>query len=271
MGALDRFKVGAILFLSVVMALASLRRPRGAATAQTNAGPGTSRDSLTTDAEHALSPTRGTLRIPGLYHPVEVFRDSWGVPHIYAKSQHDLFFAQGFVTAQDRLFQMELWKRVGQGRLAEALGPKYLQRDINARLLAYRGPMDVEYTSYAPDGEEILEAFTQGINAEIAERTAPGGPGLPLEFKLAGFAPEPWKPEDVLTRMAGFSMTNNSLSELQNAKLISLMGREKPLRCLIWSRRSLLTRRRVWISPACLRNCSAPCGVAIAPCRSPRT
>jgi len=214
MGALDRFKVGAILSLSVVVA-ASLHTPRGTAAAQTNAGPGTSRDSLKTDAERALSPTRGTLKAPGLHHPVEVFRDSWGVPHIYAKSQHDVFFAQGFVTAQDRLFQMELWKRVGQGRLAEVLGPKYLQRDINARLLAYRGPMDVEYKSYAPDAEEILEAFTQGINAEIAERTAPGGPGLPLEFRLAGFAPEPWKPEDVLTRMAGFSMTNNSLSELR--------------------------------------------------------
>ncbi|HSB74001.1 MAG TPA: penicillin acylase family protein, partial [Terriglobales bacterium] len=145
-------------------------------------------------------------------------------PHIYAQSQHDLFFAQGFVTAQDRLFQMELWKRVGQGRLAEVLGPEYLQRDINARRLAYRGSMADEYASYAPDARQILEAFTQGINAEIARRLAPGGPGLPLEFQMAGFKPEPWKPEDCLTRMAGFPMTRNSVTELLHAKLVSLIG-----------------------------------------------
>jgi len=107
-------------------------------------------------AQSALSTISGTLKIAGLQHPVKVLRDRWGVPHIYAQNQHDLFFAQGFVTAQDRLFQMEFWKRVGQGRLAEVLGPNYLQRDINARLLAYRGSMADEYASYAPDAREIL-------------------------------------------------------------------------------------------------------------------
>ena len=68
-----------------------------------------------------------------------VLRNSWGVAHIYAQNQHDLFFAQGFVAAQDRLFQMELWKRSGQGRLAENSGPSALQRDANARLLSYLG------------------------------------------------------------------------------------------------------------------------------------
>jgi len=178
-------------------------------------------------AQSALSTTSGTLKIAGLQHPVKVLRDRWGVPHIYAQNQHDLFFAQGFVTAQDRLFQMELWKRVGQGRLAEVLGPNYLQRDINARLLAYRGSMADEYASYAPDAREILEAFTQGINAEIARRLTPGGPGLPLEFQLAGFKPEPWKPEDCLTRMAGFPMTRNSVAELLHAKLVTLIGAKK--------------------------------------------
>ncbi|MGH9354577.1 MAG: penicillin acylase family protein, partial [Terriglobia bacterium] len=105
--------------------------------------------------------------------------------------------------------------------------PKYLQRDIDARLLAYRGSMAAEYASYAPDAKLILDAFTQGINAYIAKRTAPGGPGLPLAFRLAGFAPEPWKPEDVLTRMAGFPMTNNSLAELLHAELVNLVGAKK--------------------------------------------
>ncbi|MGZ4839973.1 MAG: penicillin acylase family protein, partial [Terriglobales bacterium] len=79
---------------------------------------------------------------------------------MYAQNQHDLFFAQGFVAAQDRLFQMELWKRSGQGRLAEVLGPSALQRDINARLPSYHGDMQAEYESYSPDTQQILESFT---------------------------------------------------------------------------------------------------------------
>lgn len=147
--------------------------------------------------------------------------------HILAKNQHDLFFAQGFVVAQDRLFQMELWKRAGQGRLAEVLGPSALQRDINARLLRYRGDMKAEYASYSPDTEAILRAFTDGINAEIRSLTAKGGPGLPIEFQLAGFEPEPWKPEDCLNRMAAFSMTGNAFSELRDAELVAKFGVEK--------------------------------------------
>jgi penicillin amidase len=185
------------------------------------------KQSLEQRAHSALSLTNGTLKLPGLEHPVTVLRDPWGVPHIYAQNQHDLFFAQGFVAAQDRLFQMELWKRVGQGRLAEIFGPAYLERDINARRLAYRGSMSDEYASYSADAKQILEAFTQGINAEIALRTAPGGPGLPLEFQLAGFAPEPWKPEDCLSRMAGFPMTRNAVTELLHAKLVTLLGAKK--------------------------------------------
>ena len=115
-------------------------------------------------AQAALSTVRGTIKLAGLRQSVTVLRDRWGVPHIYAGNQHDLFFAQGFVAAQDRLFQMELWKRSGQGRLAEVLGPSTLLRDINARLLMYRGDMEAEYKSYSPDTKEILESFTAGIN-----------------------------------------------------------------------------------------------------------
>jgi penicillin amidase len=182
---------------------------------------------LKEQAEAALSITNGTIKLAGLEQPVKVLRDPWGVAHIYAQNQHDLFFAQGFVTAQDRLFQMELWKRVGQGRLAEVLGPGYLARDINARLLSYRGSMDVEYASYAADAKQILEAFAQGINAYIATRTMPGGQGLPLEFRLANFKPELWKPEDCLMRMAGFAVTRNAVSELANSQLVAVLGAKK--------------------------------------------
>lgn len=178
-------------------------------------------------AHSALSTIKGKIQLRGLREPVEVLRDRWGVPHIYARNQHDLFFAQGFVAAQDRLFQMELWKRAGQGRLAEILGPSALPRDVAARLLRYRGSMEAEYQSYAPDTREILEAFTSGINAYIRRRLDPKGPGLPVEFQLAGFRPEYWKPEDCLTRMATLSVTGNAPTELALAQLVSLIGAKK--------------------------------------------
>ncbi len=187
---------------------------------------------LAARAHAALATTHGRLKMPGLQGPVDVLRDRWGVAHIYAENQHDLFFAQGVVAAQDRLFQMELWKRSGQGRLAEILGPSALPRDISARPLRYRGDMDTEYKSYAVDAKEILEAFTDGINAYIASLDAPGGSGLPLEFQLAGFKPEPWKPEDCLNRMAAYSMTGNASSELLDAELVSKLGAEKAAKLL---------------------------------------
>jgi penicillin amidase len=180
--------------------------------------------SLKERAQAALSVVRGRLKVEGLQQPVKVLRDRWGVAHIYARNQHDLFFAQGFVAAQDRLFQMELWKRSGQGRLAEILGPSALQRDIDARLLSYRGDMKLEFESYSPDSKEILESFTAGINAYIASRTASGGQGLPLEFQIAGFQPEPWKPTDCLNRMAAFSMTGNAFAELAHAQAVHTVG-----------------------------------------------
>src|SRR3979490_614775 len=178
-------------------------------------------------AHKALAVVSGQLRMPGLERPVNVLRDRWGVAHIYAQNQHDLFFAQGLVAAQDRLFQMELWKRAGQGRLAEVLGPAFLARDVNARLLRYRGDMKAEYESYSPDTLAILTAFTDGINAYVASLTAPGGTGLPVELQIAGFSPDTWHPEDCLNRMAAFSMTGNAFSELEHAQAVALMGAEK--------------------------------------------
>ena len=182
---------------------------------------------LSAAAHRALAVISGKLQAQGLQQPVDVLRDSWGVAHIYAQNQHDLFFAQGFVAAQDRLFQMEMWKRAGQGRLAEILGPAFLARDVNARLLRYRGDMKAEYESYSPDTLAILTAFADGINAYISSLTTPSGPGLPVEFQLAEFSPDPWHPEDCLNRMAAFSMTGNAFSELEHAQAVSLMGAEK--------------------------------------------
>lgn len=185
--------------------------------------PQTSEPPLAARAKNTLSSVSGSLQISGLHQPVQVLRDQWGVAHIYANDAHDLFMAQGFVAAQDRLFQMELWKRSGQGRLSEVLGPTALLRDVNARLLQYRGDMTEEYASYAPDTLQILDAFTSGINAYIESVKQ----NLPIEFQIAGFAPEPWKPEDCLNRMAAFAMTGNSFSELEHAQMVAAMGAEK--------------------------------------------
>jgi penicillin G amidase len=197
----------------------------GAAPAQSS--PQKTQGSLEERAKAAVAVIRGTINVHGLQQPVHVQRDHWGVAHIYAQNEHDLFFAQGFVVAQDRLFQMELWKRAGEGRLAEVLGASAVKRDVNARLLRYRGDMDAEYKSYAAHTKEILEAFTSGINAYIAEIQKPGGIGLPVEFQIAGFKPEAWKPEDCLNRMAAYAMTGNGVNELHDAQLTSLLGPEK--------------------------------------------
>jgi penicillin amidase len=187
---------------------------------------------LAAQAKAARAQLSGELHIPGLRRPVSVVRDKWGVAHIYAVNQHDLFFAQGVVAAQDRLFQMEMWKRSGQGRLAEVLGPTAVERDIEARKLRYRGAMDAEYASYAPDAQSILTAFTDGINAYIRLVEAPGGPGLPIEFRLAGFHPDFWRPSDCLNRMAAFSMTGNALSELSDARTLVDLGADGAARVL---------------------------------------
>src|SRR4030095_10303230 len=114
---------------------------------------------------------------------VEVRRDRWGVPHIYARTVHDLFLAQGFVAAQDRLWQIDMWRRIGEGRLAEVLGPQYVERDRFARLLKYRGDMNAEWTSYAPDTKAILSAFVAGLNAYVAIAR----PKPPIEYSILGF------------------------------------------------------------------------------------
>jgi len=178
---------------------------------------------LAKQARAALAQTSGRIELAGLAKPVEVIRDSWGVAHIYAQTQEDLFFAQGFVAAQDRLWQMEIWRRTGEGRLAEVLGPSALERDKFARLMRYRGDMEAEWKSYAPDAKAIIESFVRGVNAFIETSRD----RLPIEFQLTDIRPEPWTPEVCLARMAGYVMTRNASGEVLRAQLVRLLGTEK--------------------------------------------
>jgi len=158
--------------------------------------------------------------LPGLDQSVEILRDRWGVPHIFAKNTNDLFFAQGYITANDRLFQLDLWRRIGAGKLSEVLGPNYIARDRIARLVRYRGNWDDEWNSYSPDTKQIATSFVNGINAYI--RSLHGK--RPEEFRLAGFDPGLWVPEDVVSRVAGLAMTGNVLQEVNRAQLVSRLG-----------------------------------------------
>src|SRR5690349_6714158 len=101
-------------------------------------------ESLLAKSKAVLSQIDGEIRLPGLKASVEVLRDRWGVPHIYAQNQDDLFFAQGFVAAQDRLFQIDMWRRLTVGETAEVLGKDALEADRFARLVKYRGDMQAE-------------------------------------------------------------------------------------------------------------------------------
>ncbi|MGD2120996.1 MAG: penicillin acylase family protein [Gemmatimonadota bacterium] len=168
-----------------------------------------------------LAKIDGELRLPGLRGEVEVLRDPWGVPHIFAGNLDDLFFAQGFVQAQDRLWQMEMYRRTGEGRLAEILGPEAIPHDRVARLLKYRGPWtDEEFASYHPEGRRILEAFAAGVNAYMQHMAD----DLPVEFELTGIRPEPWLPETPLLRMQTAMPLNDARRELRLARQVAELG-----------------------------------------------
>ena len=152
----------------------------------------------------------GEFEIDGLSAPVRIVRDRLGIPHVYAQSQDDLFVAQGFVQAQDRLFQMDLWRRSAQGRLAQVLGPMFAERDIMTRRMQYRGDRDAEWASYGPDTRAIATAFIRGINAWVAvARERP-----PEEFLLAGWMPEFWSPADLLNRTDAFLESGDAIDEV---------------------------------------------------------
>jgi penicillin amidase len=164
------------------------------------------------------------LSLSGLQQPVEILRDKWGISHIYAKNEHDLFFAQGYNVARDRLFQLELWRRQASGTMAEITGRKGLKRDIGNRLFMYRGDLTQEMNWYHPRGAAIIPAFVEGINAWIAE-TRKNPALLTPEFKMAGLQPGDWTPAVVITRFNG--LLGNIEQELNMALAVRAIGTEK--------------------------------------------
>jgi len=165
-----------------------------------------------------------TIQIAGLTENVEVLRDEVGINHIYANNQHDLFFAQGYYAAKDRLFQFEIWRRQATGTVSEILGERELKRDFGTRLFKFRGNMKTEMQHYHPDGEEIITAYTDGVNAYI-EEVLQNPQLLPVTFKALDILPQKWTPEVVISRHQG--LLGNITTELEIGRTVAKLGSEK--------------------------------------------
>ena len=165
---------------------------------------------------------REAWSVEGLKAPAQMVVDRWGVSHIFAASSRDAFFLQGYNAARDRLWQIDLWRKRGLGRLSASFGPAYVAQDRAARLFLYRGDMAAEWAAYAPGARETVEAFAAGVNAYVAEVKAGKRP-LPVEFKLTASQPESWGAEDIL-RIRSHALVSNVASEVARAQVACAAG-----------------------------------------------
>jgi len=169
-----------------------------------------------------LPQTDGSARVAGLHGPVEIVRDRWGVPHIYAEDEDDLFFAQGYVHAQDRLWQMELQRRLGSGRLSEILGEPTLEVDRFVRTVGLNRAAEDEVRSLPAETLHALDAYAAGVNASIRQRRGQWS----LEFTLLRCEPQPWRPVDSLywAKFLTAVLSGNWASETMRARLAVKLG-----------------------------------------------
>jgi len=209
----------------------------------------------TTFAENpSSSVAQDEWAVKGLSAPAEIIVDHWGIPHIFAASARDAYFLQGYNAARDRLWQIDLWRKRGLGRLSASFGPAYAEQDRAARLFLYRGDMEKEWNAYAPDARATVEAFAAGINAYVAEVRA-GQKPLPVEFKLTDSTPEAWRPEDVL-RIRSHALVSNVTSEVTRAQIACAAGVDADE-----LRRKLDPDGHKRVVPAGLNPCDVPANV----------
>ena len=172
-----------------------------------------------------LPRTSGTLPLPGLKAPVKVIRDRWGVPHIYAANSEDLFMAQGYVHAQDRLWQMEFQRRAASGQLAELFGTVALDSDRFIRVLGFSRVAQREAETLDDETRRLVEAYVGGVNAFIDQHVG----NLPIEFTILRLRPRPWTVADVIVwgKMMALQLAHNWREELVRARLIATVGAER--------------------------------------------
>lgn len=174
--------------------------------------------------QRPLPVINGSETVAGLEAPVEIIRDRWGVPHIFAQNEEDLMFAQGYVTAQDRLWQMEFSRRTGSGTLSEILGEVTLETDRFIRTVGFRRAAQAELERLDPETQRNLEAYARGVNTYIDSHPDK----LPLEFTLLGFRPEPWQPLDSVTwgKVMAWDLGGNWESEILRAAAVREFGED---------------------------------------------
>ncbi|HZD10585.1 MAG TPA: penicillin acylase family protein, partial [Candidatus Binatia bacterium] len=173
----------------------------------------------------ALPSVQGSQELHGLRRPVEIIRDRWGVPHIYAQTEEDLFYAQGYAQAQDRLFQMDMYRRVGYGRLSEIAGPLAVPSDRMARIFGWHHAAEAQWRGMQGDEEvtTMAKAYAAGVNAIIRSGA------LPAEYRLLRCAPEPWHPRDGAAwgTVLAWGLSVNWQTELLRMRLVEELGPEK--------------------------------------------
>ncbi|MFX0197468.1 MAG: penicillin acylase family protein [Candidatus Hodarchaeota archaeon] len=181
-------------------------------------------------SQNADLPENQTVQLSGLHDTVTIYRDRYGVPHIYAKTEEDLYYATGYVHAQDRLWQLDITRRQFNGRVSEILGDVALETDIFYRTIGLERAANQSYQmllAQDPDapGMRAIHAYTDGINAYI-EKMQPED--LPLEFRLINYKPTPWRPHDTLgfANMMEWSLAGDIDLELIMALLVYRFGKE---------------------------------------------
>jgi penicillin amidase len=164
----------------------------------------------------------GDYRLLGLEQRGEIVRDTYGVPHIYAQTAHDLFFLQGYAIAQDRLFQLDLFRRSGRGRLSEVLGVAGLETDTFVRTIGFARAAELDAALLSDQARAALAAFADGVNKLLEQR----GDALPLEFVLLGYKPEQWTPSDslVILKLQSYDLATNYATELSRANVAARAG-----------------------------------------------
>ena len=171
----------------------------------------------------AMPAYSGAEKLPGLSAEVRVWRDAYGVPHIFANSMDDAARALGYLQASERMFQMDILRRVGQGRMAEIRGPDLLPVDKFIRTLGFYREAETSFLALSPWAQKRFEAYAEGVNAFLA------GHALPPEFLLAGDRPEPWKPADslVMGKIEAYQLSQNFKLKLLRARLAAKLGEER--------------------------------------------
>ena len=184
-----------------------------------------------TAAPQSFPQIDGQLKVAGLDGSVDIYRDHMGIPHIYASTLHDLFFAQGYVHAQDRFWQMDAWRHIGSGTLSEMFGSGQVETDTFLRTLGWKQTAEAEWLQLGPESKAILTAYTDGVNAYLKDHS---GTSLSLEYAILGllspdYKIEQWTPVNSLTwgKAMAWDLRGNMGEEIERAVLLKTLTKEQ--------------------------------------------